>query len=93
MYYVVVLSYYALCMSTGLHYTALSVWAMSFGLHTILDCYIHLPTSVAPVVMALFSESIRARRGLSSRVCAQVDAAKSKHTCNLVHVVRSTLLE
>ena len=78
MYYVVVLSYYALCMSTGLHYTALSVWAMSFGLHTILDCYIHLPTSVAPVLMALFSESIRARRGLSSRVCAQVDAAKSK---------------
>ena len=37
-----------------------------------------LPTSVAPVLMALFSESIRARRGLSSRVCAQVDAAKSK---------------
>ena len=44
----------------------------------VIYIHIHLPTSVAPVLMALFSESIRARRGLSSRVCAQVDAAKSK---------------
>ena len=78
MYYVVVLSYYALCMSTGLHYTVCLGYMYVVWLTCDTGLLYPLPTSVAPVVMALFSESIRARRGLSSRVCAQVDAAKSK---------------